>query len=82
MDKASIIADAVLYVQELQMQAKKLNAEITNLESTTTRTDKYEEGSFQGVKKTNFTNQPPIIKKIFKVILIQFLNNFFFFFVK
>ncbi|KAL9252443.1 Superoxide dismutase [Cu-Zn], chloroplastic-like protein [Drosera capensis] len=33
MDKASIVADAVLYVQEMQMQAKKLREEIANLES-------------------------------------------------
>ncbi|GAB2233674.1 hypothetical protein Droror1_Dr00002902 [Drosera rotundifolia] len=33
MDKASIVADAVLYVQEMQMQAKKLRDEIANLES-------------------------------------------------
>ncbi|KAK4762485.1 hypothetical protein SAY86_008253 [Trapa natans] len=34
MDKASIVGDAVLYVQELQMQAKKLKAEIAGLEAT------------------------------------------------
>ncbi|KAL8153723.1 hypothetical protein V2J09_011483 [Rumex salicifolius] len=34
MDKASIVGDAVLYVQDLQMQAKKLKAEITELESS------------------------------------------------
>ncbi|KAL8153736.1 hypothetical protein V2J09_011496 [Rumex salicifolius] len=34
MDKASIVGDAVLYVQDLQMQAKKLKVEITELESS------------------------------------------------
>ncbi|XP_042496203.1 transcription factor FER-LIKE IRON DEFICIENCY-INDUCED TRANSCRIPTION FACTOR-like [Macadamia integrifolia] len=34
MDKASIVGDAVLYVQELQMEAKKLKAEIAGLESS------------------------------------------------
>lgn len=34
MDKASIVGDAVLYVKELQMQAKKLKAEISVLESS------------------------------------------------
>ncbi|CAN6566101.1 unnamed protein product [Malus baccata var. baccata] len=34
MDKASIVRDAVLYVQDLQMHAKKLNAEIANLEAS------------------------------------------------
>ncbi|KAK4492696.1 hypothetical protein RD792_003516 [Penstemon davidsonii] len=33
LDKASIVGDAVLYVQDLQMQAKKRKAEIANLES-------------------------------------------------
>lgn len=34
MDKASIVGDAVLYVQELQTQAKKLKAEIASLEAS------------------------------------------------
>lgn len=34
MDKASIVGDAVLYVQQLQIQAKKLKAEIAGLESS------------------------------------------------
>ncbi|XP_077242888.1 FER-like regulator of iron uptake [Tasmannia lanceolata] len=34
MDKASIIGDAVLYVQDLQKQAKKFRAEIAGLESS------------------------------------------------
>ncbi|KAI3933370.1 hypothetical protein MKW98_006729 [Papaver atlanticum] len=34
MDKASIIGDAVSYVQDLQMQAKKLKAEVEGLESS------------------------------------------------
>ncbi|XP_042486559.1 transcription factor FER-LIKE IRON DEFICIENCY-INDUCED TRANSCRIPTION FACTOR-like [Macadamia integrifolia] len=34
MDKASIVGDAVQYVQELQMEAKKLKTEISGLESS------------------------------------------------
>lgn len=34
MDKASIVGDAVLYVQQLQMKAKKLKSEIAGLESS------------------------------------------------
>ncbi|KAJ8640153.1 hypothetical protein MRB53_016847 [Persea americana] len=34
MDKASIVGDAVLYVQQLQKQAKKLRGEIAGLESS------------------------------------------------
>ncbi|KAL5726105.1 hypothetical protein ACHQM5_009175 [Ranunculus cassubicifolius] len=38
MDKASIVGDAVSYVQELQMQAKKIKAEIAGLEASLTAT--------------------------------------------
>ena len=38
MDKASIVGDAVLYVKELQVQAKKLKAEISVLESSINET--------------------------------------------
>ena len=34
MDKASIVGDAVRYVKELQMQAKKLKEEIGSLEAS------------------------------------------------
>ncbi|GAB4842932.1 hypothetical protein Ancab_012910 [Ancistrocladus abbreviatus] len=37
MDKASIVGDVVLYLQELQAQAKKLKAEIAQLESSLER---------------------------------------------
>ncbi|XP_072963400.1 transcription factor BHLH156-like [Typha angustifolia] len=39
MDKASIIADAVVYVKDLQSEAKKLEEEILMLESSFTRDD-------------------------------------------
>lgn len=39
MDKASIVGDAVLYVKQLQMQAKKLKAEISVLESSINETE-------------------------------------------
>ncbi|WCJ41594.1 basic helix-loop-helix (bHLH) DNA-binding superfamily protein [Euphorbia peplus] len=45
MDKASIIGDAVLYVQELQMQAKKLKSEILGLETSLVRSEKFQESS-------------------------------------
>ncbi|KAL0460626.1 UNVERIFIED_CONTAM: Transcription factor FER-LIKE IRON DEFICIENCY-INDUCED TRANSCRIPTION FACTOR [Sesamum latifolium] len=41
MDKASIVGDAVLYVQDLQMQAKKLKSEIAGLESSIFDKSKY-----------------------------------------
>jgi len=39
MDKASIIGDAVIYVQSLQDQAKRLEDEISVLESSSTKED-------------------------------------------
>lgn len=67
MDKASIVGDAVLYVQELQKQAKKLKSEIAGLES-----------SFKGVKNNKLKPKKimnnassfcpsPTMKKILKV---------------
>ncbi|KAM0935882.1 putative transcription factor bHLH family [Dioscorea sansibarensis] len=48
MDKASIIADAVVYVQDLQRQTRKLKEEIAILESS-----KKEELMFQAAYKNN-----------------------------
>ncbi|GAB4842934.1 hypothetical protein Ancab_012912 [Ancistrocladus abbreviatus] len=45
MDKASIVGDAVLYIQELQAQAKKLKAEIAQLESSLERYGGFINGS-------------------------------------
>nr|XP_027070130.1 transcription factor FER-LIKE IRON DEFICIENCY-INDUCED TRANSCRIPTION FACTOR-like [Coffea arabica] len=67
MDKASIIGDAVLYVQELQMQAKKLKAEIAGLESSLSQPNNYPGESFLNAKKPNFTINLPLIKKIFQM---------------
>ncbi|KAJ7947886.1 FER-like iron deficiency-induced transcription factor [Quillaja saponaria] len=41
MDKASIVGDAVLYVKDLQAQAKKLKAEIAGLEASVLGSEKY-----------------------------------------
>ncbi|XP_059625274.1 transcription factor FER-LIKE IRON DEFICIENCY-INDUCED TRANSCRIPTION FACTOR [Cornus florida] len=56
MDKASIVGDAVLYVQELQVQAKKLRAEIAGLESSLAQTEGYQGGLFENPKKNQVTN--------------------------
>ncbi|XP_024031455.1 transcription factor FER-LIKE IRON DEFICIENCY-INDUCED TRANSCRIPTION FACTOR [Morus notabilis] len=55
MDKASIVGDAVLYVQELQTQAKKLKAEIESLEASLEEADRYQ-GS------TGITKKPKAAK--------------------
>lgn len=50
MDKASIVGDAVLYVQNLQTQAKKLKAEIASLEASLEEAERYQ-GSTENSKK-------------------------------
>ncbi|POO01125.1 Basic helix-loop-helix transcription factor [Trema orientale] len=50
MDKASIVGDAVLYVQDLQTQAKKIKAEIASLEASLEEAERYQ-GSTENSKK-------------------------------
>nr|ART85714.1 FER-like iron deficiency-induced transcription factor [Pyrus calleryana] len=52
MDKASIVGDSVLYVQDLQQQAKKLKAEIASLEASLAGADD-REGHLEGSTKPN-----------------------------
>ncbi|KAL3828511.1 hypothetical protein ACJIZ3_017313 [Penstemon smallii] len=73
MDKASIVGDAVLYVQDLQMKAKKLKTEIAGLESSLTGGGDKRKGrtNQDTTKKSNVTNFSPIIKKILKMDVYQ-----------
>ncbi|KAL4296249.1 hypothetical protein GQ457_12G027960 [Hibiscus cannabinus] len=72
MDKASIIGDAVLYVQDLQMKAKKLEAEIAGLEASMARSKRYQEGSIGNPLQTRVAgNKHPMYKKILKVDMFQ-----------
>ncbi|KAH0664614.1 hypothetical protein KY284_029545 [Solanum tuberosum] len=66
MDKASIIGDAILYVQGLQTKAKKLKVEIAEFESSINQS-----GLFQNAKKMNFTSYYPAIKRITKMDINQ-----------
>ncbi|WOH03880.1 hypothetical protein DCAR_0623281 [Daucus carota subsp. sativus] len=70
MDKASIVGDAALYVQELQMQAKKLKAEVASLESSLTGTDK-QGGLHDNTQKKQVTNLYPVVKKILQIDVYQ-----------
>lgn len=74
MDKASIIGDAILYVQGLQTKAKKLKVEIAEFESSS--------GIFQNAKKMNFTTYYPAIKRITKVCLVFTKNLLITYFTK
>ncbi|KAL7127196.1 hypothetical protein ABFS83_14G239200 [Erythranthe nasuta] len=77
MDKASIVGDAVLYVQDLQMQAKKLKSEIAGLESEVNNNNnnnnniKYQVNVHNSSKSNNTTTSHPIIKKIIKMDVFQ-----------
>ncbi|PQQ14079.1 transcription factor FER-LIKE IRON DEFICIENCY-INDUCED TRANSCRIPTION FACTOR isoform X1 [Prunus yedoensis var. nudiflora] len=65
MDKASIVGDAVLYVQDLQKQAKKLKAEIESLEASLAADDHegYQDGSTENPSKNKFTNNSNLVSK-------------------
>ncbi|KAL2454753.1 Transcription factor FER-LIKE IRON DEFICIENCY-INDUCED TRANSCRIPTION FACTOR [Abeliophyllum distichum] len=64
MDKASIVGDAVVYLQELQIQSKKLLSEVASLET--------QGGTIQTPNKMNVTNNLyPIIKNILKMDVFQ-----------
>lgn len=71
MDKASIIGDAVLYVQELQMQANKLKADIASLESSLIGSDGYQGSNRNPKNLQNTSNNHPIRKKIIKMDVFQ-----------
>ncbi|KFK32340.1 hypothetical protein AALP_AA6G228900 [Arabis alpina] len=72
MDKASIVGDAVLYVQELQSQAKKLKADIAGLEASLNSTGGYEELAPDAHKTQPFRGiSPPLSKKIIQMDVIQ-----------
>lgn len=67
MDKASIIGDAVLYVQDLQAQAKKLKAEIAGLEASLNEAERNQE-SRENTKMRNAADAKHLVtKNIFQV---------------
>ncbi|XP_021277878.1 transcription factor FER-LIKE IRON DEFICIENCY-INDUCED TRANSCRIPTION FACTOR [Herrania umbratica] len=71
MDKASIIGDAVRYVQDLQMQATKLKAEIAGLEASLTGSERYQEPIDKPVKIRVARNSHPMCKKIMQMDMFQ-----------
>ncbi|KAK9126574.1 hypothetical protein Scep_015420 [Stephania cephalantha] len=72
MDKASIIGDAVLYVQQLQAQAKNLKAEIAGLESSLKRgAARFQAGGENPKKLHVLDNNYPICRKIEQMDVFQ-----------
>ncbi|XVF46774.1 hypothetical protein PTKIN_Ptkin03bG0055500 [Pterospermum kingtungense] len=72
MDKASIIGDAVLYVQDLQIQATKLKAEIAGLQASLAGSEMYQESIDHKPVKIGITRQNhPICKKILQLNMFQ-----------
>lgn len=75
MDKASIVGDAVTYVQDLQRHAKKLRAEIEGLESSKMGNHSTLKATFENEdQKAKFNiardhyKKPNILMKIFQVL--------------
>ncbi|KAL9416319.1 hypothetical protein AB3S75_039502 [Citrus x aurantiifolia] len=72
MDKASIVGDAVLYVQDLQMKAKKLKTEIADLEASLTGAERQDQESTGNTKKTRVRSKKnPTCKKIMQMGVFQ-----------
>ncbi|KAF8086434.1 hypothetical protein N665_0626s0026 [Sinapis alba] len=71
MDKASIVGDAVLYVQELQSQAKKLKADIAGLEASLNSTGGYQEPAPDAHKTQKFQSIKHSSKNIIEMDVIQ-----------
>ncbi|KAG7955173.1 hypothetical protein I3843_11G057300 [Carya illinoinensis] len=73
MDKASIVGDAVLYVQDLQMKAKKLKAEIAGLEASLAGSKRYDQGLIHDSPKKTQVQQGNhlICKKIIQMDVFQ-----------
>jgi hypothetical protein len=72
MDKASIVGDALLYVQELQAKAKKLKGEIAGLEASLLGSERYQ-GSTESPKKIQHLQNEhrPICKNIMQMDVFQ-----------
>ncbi|XP_059459339.1 transcription factor FER-LIKE IRON DEFICIENCY-INDUCED TRANSCRIPTION FACTOR [Corylus avellana] len=72
MDKASIVGDALLYVQELQTKAKQLKGEIAGLEASLLGSERYQ-GSTESPKKIQLLQNEhhPICKNIMQIDVFQ-----------
>lgn len=62
MDKASIIGDAILYLEDLQMQAKKLKAEVADLEASLSGAER-RQGANENPKTTNAAKANHLVSK-------------------
>ncbi|XP_052200638.1 transcription factor FER-LIKE IRON DEFICIENCY-INDUCED TRANSCRIPTION FACTOR-like [Diospyros lotus] len=72
MDKASIVGDAVLHVQELQMQANKLRAEIAELESSLAGGGRHQQSIVQNRHHIQLSNSNyPVCKQITQMDICQ-----------
>lgn len=78
MDKASIIGDAVSYVQDLQVQAQKLKTEIAGLEASLGGSERFQESTINA-KSIQFTKiRQPVCKKIMQLEVFQFEERGFY----
>jgi len=65
MDKASIVGDAVLYVQDLQMRAKKLKSEVEGLQSSLRAAERRQHNTPKKIAPTD--HSLTVCKSIIKV---------------
>ncbi|KAJ8750264.1 hypothetical protein K2173_014179 [Erythroxylum novogranatense] len=77
MDKASIIGDAVFYVQDLQRQAKKLKNEISRLEASLADSERYR-GTTTTNKFLTGSNGYQVCKKIIQMEVFQVEERVFY----
>ncbi|KAK4440682.1 Transcription factor FER-LIKE IRON DEFICIENCY-INDUCED TRANSCRIPTION FACTOR [Sesamum alatum] len=71
MDKASIVGDAVLYVQDLQMQLKKLKSDISSLETGNVQSCQRRTTAHNYAKNINVGSFYHITKKILKMDVFE-----------
>lgn len=71
MDKASIIGDAVLYVQDLKVQANQLKSEIAGLEASLNASERFQESRESNKNIQISRNRQPVCKKIITMDVIQ-----------
>ncbi|XP_021766398.1 transcription factor FER-LIKE IRON DEFICIENCY-INDUCED TRANSCRIPTION FACTOR-like [Chenopodium quinoa] len=71
MDKASIVGDAVLYVQDLQMQSKKLKSQIEGLESSLKAAERSQGYADTPKKNASLDNFLPVCKMIVQMDVLQ-----------
>ncbi|XP_010689160.2 transcription factor FER-LIKE IRON DEFICIENCY-INDUCED TRANSCRIPTION FACTOR [Beta vulgaris subsp. vulgaris] len=78
MDKASIVGDAVLYVQDLQMQSKKLRSQIDGLENSLIAAERCQGFGDTPNKNSSQNHFLPVCKMIMQMDVLQIEDREFY----